>query len=194
MRAKRLTVYFVDNSHRMRIGPVILASLLAPLAQGQHCATDTAWAAMQPLLGKWSGVSEGEPGKGTVQRTVAPALDGAFVRINDQGEFPPQEKNPKGERHADEGFIAFDRAARTFRFKQFSQGGILSEFKLDSLSADGRTMIFTTERLENFMKGWRSRITWQLRADGTWVEVFDVAPPNKPWMNYMRITLTRTKE
>jgi hypothetical protein len=158
--------------------------------QAQHCTTDTAWAAFQPLLGTWSGQAEGEPGIGTVQRSVTPALDGAFLRVTDQGEFLPQEKNPKGERHADESFISFDHAQRVFRMKQFHQGGILNEFKVDSVSADGHTIILITERVENFMPGWRSRLTWIIDGD-SWIEVFDVAPPNKKWMTYMRITLKR---
>lgn len=159
--------------------------------RAQHCATDSAWAVLQPLIGAWAGTATGQNGEGTVKREVQPALDGAFLRVNDQGEFPPKEKNPKGERHADESFITLERATRTFRMKQFHQGGILNEFKADSISADGRTIVLTTERVENFMPGWRARLTWHLQGD-TWTEAFDVAPPNKAWMNYMTITLRRT--
>lgn len=174
----------------MRGISLIVCSLLWLGTLAQHCTKDTAWAAMQPLLGKWTGKVEGEAGTGTVKRVVVPYLDGAFMHMVDQAEFPKQEKNPKGEKHTDETTISLDRTEHVFRFKQFQDCGILNEFKQDSISADQRTLVFTTERIENFMPGWRARLTWRLNGE-QWVEVFDVASPNKPWTTYMTITFTR---
>jgi hypothetical protein len=47
------------------------------------------------LIGRWEGHSEGQPGKGTLRREYAPALNGRFIRVRNRSEYPPQEKNPK---------------------------------------------------------------------------------------------------
>ena len=78
------------------------------------------------LIGRWMGISEGQPGKGTVRREYTRALNGRFIRVHNRSEYPAQEKNPKGEVHEDEGFISFDRTRKTLVLRQFHVEGFVN--------------------------------------------------------------------
>lgn len=71
------------------------------------------------LVGRWEGRSAGQPGQGTVRREYSKALNGRFIRVQNRSEYPPQERNPKGEVHEDEGIISFDRARMRLVLRQF---------------------------------------------------------------------------
>jgi hypothetical protein len=40
------------------------------------------------MVGRWEGTSDGQPGKGTVRREYARALNGRFVRVRNRSEYP----------------------------------------------------------------------------------------------------------
>jgi hypothetical protein len=52
-------------------------------------------------VGRWSGTTEGQPGKGTVEREYTRVLGSRFVQVKNRSTYPAQEKNPKGEVHED---------------------------------------------------------------------------------------------
>jgi hypothetical protein len=57
------------------------------------------------LVGRWTGISEGQPGKGQVERQYERVLGSTFIQVRNRSIYPPQEKNPKGETHEDIGFF-----------------------------------------------------------------------------------------
>jgi hypothetical protein len=55
------------------------ADVLAPLAR---------------LVGEWSGTSDGQPGKGQVERQYERVFRSRFIQARNRSTYPPQEKNP----------------------------------------------------------------------------------------------------
>jgi hypothetical protein len=59
-------------------------------------------------------------------------------------------------------------------------------------SADG-TLVFVTKSIENIPSGWRARETYKIISPGEFEEVFELAPPDKPFELYSRVRLKRVK-
>ena len=144
------------------------------------------------MIGRWEGTSEGQPGKATVQREYTRALNSRFIHSRNRSEYPPQEKNPKGEIHEDEGWFSFDRARKRIVLRQFHVEGFVNQYAQDSDSA-GQRLVFTTESIENIPPGWRARETYLVHRPDEFEEVFELAPPDKPFELYSLARLTRVK-
>jgi hypothetical protein len=85
---------------------MLLVLLLPVTVGGQQAGAMDPLAPLAFLLGGWEGTSEGQPGKATVQREYRRALNSRFIRSRNRSEYPPQEKNPKGEIHIPAGWRA----------------------------------------------------------------------------------------
>jgi hypothetical protein len=103
---------------------------------------------IQTVSSGWEGTSEGQPGKATVRREYTRVLNSRFVRVHNRSEYPPQDTNPKGEIHEDEGFISFDRARKRLVFRQFHVEGFVNQY-LEDADTSPSTVMFTTETIEN---------------------------------------------
>ena len=141
------------------------------------------------MLGKWTGTIEGEPGKGTATREYARTLSDRFIRITNKSEYPPQEKNPKGEIHHDEGFFSFDRARKRLVLRQFHVESFVNQYVQE---ADG-TLVFVSEALENIPAGYKARETYTRIDDDHFDEVFEIAASGKPFTVYSQTKFTRVK-
>ena len=172
------------------ITPALLLALLA--GAGAQSQTRDDLAAIAPLVGKWVGTSEGQPGAGTVERLYEPALAGRFIRVRNRSIYPPQEKNPKGETHEDEGFFSFDRARKLIVLRQFHTEGFVNSYAQDAGGKPG-TVSFTTEGIENIPSGWRARETYTFLGPDAFEEVFELSEPGKPFETYSRARFKRVK-
>ena len=142
------------------------------------------------LVGRWTGTTEGQPGKGTVERVYERVL-GRFVQVRNTSTYPAQEKNPKGEVHEDLGFFSFDRNRTRIVLRQFHTEGFVNQYVLDPGSPAGR-FVFTSEAIENVPAGWRARETYVLTGDQL-EETFELAEPGKDFEVYSRNRLTRAR-
>lgn len=149
-------------------------------------------APIAPLLGRWTGTSEGQPGNGTVERDYERVLRSRFIRARNRSTYPPQEKNPKGEIHEDEGVFSFDRARKRIVFRQFHVEGFVNTY-LQDLDAKPGTVSFTTESIENIPAGWRARETYVFHGPDEVEEIFELAEAGKPFAVYSRTLLKRVK-
>jgi len=75
--------------------------------------------------------------------------------------YPQQEKNPKGEVHEDLG-LSYDGKRKKFVLRQFHVEGFVNEYVEQEITADGKTLRFVTERIENIPDGWRGRETYKI--------------------------------
>jgi poly(3-hydroxybutyrate) depolymerase len=169
----------------------VLVSVAALAASGQQAAPDNL-AAIAPLLGKWTGASEGQPGNGSTDREYERMLGSRFIRARNRTTYPPQEKNPKGERHEDEGVFSFDRARKRIVLRQFHAEGFVNTYVQD-LEAKPGTLSFTTDAIENIPAGWRARETYLFHGPDEVEEVFELAEAGKPFSVYSRVRLKRVK-
>ncbi len=151
------------------------------------------WEPVRFLLGKWEGDSESEPGKGKSVREYAFTLNNKFIEVRNQSTYPPQEKNPKGEIHEDRSLMSYDRAARKLVLRMFTVEGFVNHYVLDSFSADGRVIVFTTVAIENIPAGFRARETYTKVGDDEFTELFEIAEPGKDFEKYSGAHFHRVK-
>ena len=170
---------------------IAMALLLSGEVLAQAPSPDNL-APVAPLLGKWTGTAEGQPGSGTVEREYERALNARFIRVRNRSTYPPQEKNPKGERHEDEGFLSFDRARQLIVLRQFHVEGFVNTYVQDA-GAKAGTISFTTEAIENIPPGFRARETYIFHGADAFEEVFELAEPGKEFEVYSRSRFTRAK-
>ena len=176
-----------------RAAGLSLACLLLPVGiAGQGSNAADPFERVSFFIGRWEGTSEGQPGKATVRREYARVLNSRFIRVHNRSEYPPQDKNPKGEIHEDEGFISFDRAWKRLVFRQFHVEGFVNQYVEDADTSPSRVM-FTTETIENIPAGWRARETYVVHGPDEFEEVFELAESGKPFELYSRARLRRLK-
>lgn len=149
------------------------------------------WNPLRRFLGEWVGDSQGEPGAGKAERAYAFTLNDRFIRVANKVTYLPQEKNPKGEIHEDLGFISYDRAAKKFVLRQFHVEGFVAHYILESISDDGRTIVFLSTAIENIGAGWRGRETYRFINDNEFIETFALAGPGKEFATYSEIHFRR---
>lgn len=181
----------------MALQKVICAMLFVPaLAIGQAKDAPTAdspWLLLKPFAGRWRGVTQGEPGKGTVERQYQFIFKAKFLRETNTSTYPPQKKNAKGEVHHHFSVFSYDRQRKKIVFRQFHQEGFINQYVLESASPDGKRLVFVTEAIENIPPGWRARETYTVASDNEIAERFELAAPGKEFELYSENRLTRVK-
>ena len=141
---------------------------------------------MKFFIGKWTGKGGGEPGIGEYERSYKWLFNGKFIEIHNKSTYPPSANYPKGEVHEDAGFFSYDKACKTFVLRQFHVEGYVNQYKLDSISLDGKTLVFITESIEKIPTGWRARETYQLINSYEFEETFELAAPNENFSPYSK--------
>ena len=173
-------------------GLLLLFLLLPAAVEGQQASATDPLEPLAFMLGRWEGTSEGQPGKAKVQREYRRALNSRFIHSRNRSEYPPQEKNPKGEIHEDEGWFSFDRARKRIVFRQFHVEGFVNQYAQDAGST-AQQLVFTTESIENIPAGWRARETYIVHGPDEFEEVFELAEPAKEFELYSRARLKRIR-
>jgi hypothetical protein len=162
------------------------------VAFAQPTAPPDPFASIAFLVGKWEGTSDGQPGKGTLRREYERVLNGRFIRLRNRIDYPPQEKNPKGEIHEDEGYFSADRSRKKLVLRQFHIEGFVNQYVQDD-GAQPTRIAFTTEAIENIPAGWRARETYVVHGPDAVEEIFELAESGKPFEVYSRAQLRRVR-
>lgn len=165
--------------------------LLSTASFSQTSKQDSIWSPMKFFVGEWTGTSEGQPGKGTYERTYQFILNKKFIEVKNKSTWLPTAQNAKGEVHEDLGYISYDKARKTFVLRQFHIEGFVNQYKLDSLSPDKKTIVFVSESIENIPKGFRAKETYHMISSNEFTETFELAEPNKDFEVYTKATLKR---
>jgi hypothetical protein len=175
--------------HRFVLGAVLLSSLMT----GQTAAQLDVWDPLRFFVGSWEGTGKGQPGLSKTQREYSFVLNGKFLHIQNRSVYEPQAKNPKGETHEDWGMLSFDKTRKQFVLRQFHVEGFVNQYVQSSLSSDGKTLVFLTERIENIPPGWRARETYKIIGPNEFVETFELAEPGKEFEIYTEARYIRKK-
>ncbi len=174
---------------------VVLATALCPALLSAAWQSNTSQDALAPvaaLVGRWVGTTEGQPGKGTVEREYERVLGSRFIQVHNRSTYPPQEKNPKGEVHEDIGLFSFDSGRKRIVLRQFHTEGFVNQYVLNPDSTSDR-LVLMTEAIENIPAGWRARETYVLSGRDQLEEIFELAEPGKDFELYSRNRLTRAR-
>lgn len=151
------------------------------------------WAPVRFLAGKWEGKASGNPGEGSVARTYEFVLNNRFLHERSTSTYPPQEKNRKGEVHEHWSFISHDRARKTLVLRQFHVESFVNQFALSAEKSSAAKLVFESEAFENLGSKWRARETYEVLSPDEFVEVFEIAPPEKEFSVYSRNHFRRAK-
>ncbi|MEK7264162.1 MAG: heme-binding beta-barrel domain-containing protein [Bacteroidota bacterium] len=170
---------------------ILLAVFLPALLFAQTSKKDSLWLPLQSFIGNWAGEGGGEPGIGAYERSYQFFFDKNFIAIKNKSTYSPTDKNPKGEVHEDIGYFSYDKNLKKFKLRQFHLEGFVTEFTLENISPDGKTLVFTTGTIENIPAGWRAKETYQLLNENEMEETFELAEPQKEFELYTKVKLVR---
>ncbi len=173
---------------------IVFILILSPsLSFGQITKQDSVWLPFRNMIGTWTGISEGQPGNGKYERTYQIVLNKKFIEVKNKSTYPPSKDNPKGEVHEDRGFISYDKGRKTFVLRQFHIEGFVNQFKIESISPDGKTIVFISESIENIPAGYSAKESYQIVSQNEFIETFELAEPGKDFELYSKAILKRSK-
>jgi hypothetical protein len=171
---------------------ILLAVLLLPgLVYASDQAEEDIWAPFEFFIGEWTGTGEGKSGESKIEVQFRLVLNRQFLMVKHHSEFKPPEEGPKGETHEDIGYISYDHARNKFVFRQFHIEGFVNQYVLDSLSADGRVMVFESEAVENGPPGLRARLTHEIIGEDEYRSAFELAGSDGNFTCYIENRLRR---
>ena len=149
------------------------------------------WTNLKFLIGSWRGIGSGQAGSSNVARSYQLILNEKFLEVRNKSTYPPQSQNPQGEVHEDLGLISYHEARKAFVFRQFHIEGFVNQYVMDYLAPDGRTIVFTSESIENIPAGWRARESYQVVNPDEFTETFELAAPGKEFELYVKSLFKR---
>jgi hypothetical protein len=166
-----------------RFGRAVLLvfALLPGVARADAKPADP-WADFKYFVGAWEGSGSGKPGNGSGQQVYELVLGGRFLHMRNAAVYPPQPKNPKGERHEDWSLMSYDRGRGKYVWRQFHGEGFVNQYVLER--PDARTFVWTTESIENIPPGWRARETIRIVDENEFTQTFELAEPGKDFEVY----------
>ena len=178
----------------LRLAPLVLLLLaLSSSISGQTKPAPDVWEPLRVLIGKWEGTGNGKPGISDVQREYRLVMNDKFIHVQNRSVYEPQPQNPKGEIHEDWGIISFDKRLKQFVFRQFHVESFVIQYRHTSTSTDGKTIVFTSESIENIPAGYRARETYKIHGPDAFSEVFEIAEPGKDFEVYSEAHFKRKK-
>ena len=163
---------------------LLLISFIPAAIFSQTIKQDSIWMPMKFFIGDWTGKGGGEPGFGEYERSYKWIFNGKYIEIHNKSSYPPSPANATGEVHEDAGFFSYDKSRKVFVLRQFHKEGFVNQYKLDSISPDGKTIVFITESIENIPLGWRAKETYKLLNPDEFQETFELASPNENFTPY----------
>ena len=166
--------------------PILLLALalLPLLTPAQTVVKNDTWQNLRYFIGTWKGTGKGEPGNSDLERVYELVLNNKFINVKHKSSYQPQPRNPKGETHEDWGYLSFDRARKFYVLRQFHVEGFVTQYYAQTLTADGKSIVFLSENLENLPAGFRARETYRILNENEFVEIFELAPPGKEFSVY----------
>ncbi len=171
----------------------LLVLFIPSITFAQDASTPNVWKPFRYLVGDWKGASEGKPGHANVEGQAEFILNGKFLKMSGKSVYPPQAKNPKGQTY--EGFllISYDRTRQKFVLRAFDAEGFVIQYVLDHIDADGKTIVFVTESMENLPPGFHARKTYHILNAEEFTDTFELAPPGQPLETYVETRYHREK-
>lgn len=171
----------------------LLLSSIAVLAAFSAAAQPDSWAALRALEGRWEGPTTGKPGKGTTSREYRYELNGRFLFQRDKSVYQPADPAATPVVHEDFGVFSYDTNLKKVVWRQFHSEGLVNEYTLETIGADGKSLEFVTTKIENLPPGFRARKVYRMRTADEIEETFSVAPTGKDFEVYTVAHLKRVK-
>ena len=169
----------MKRSRRTLAIAISIFLLLPTFLLGQENEKKDIWEPFRFFVGSWEGTGQGQSGVSKIETEFKFVLSDNYLQVTNKAVFEPQEKNPEGEVHEDLGLISYDSSREKFVLRQFHVEGFVNQYVLDSLSSDGKVLVFVTESIENIPPGWRARLTYTVENEDELSSIFELAAPEK---------------
>jgi len=151
------------------------------------------WAPVRVFEGKWEGTVAGQPGKQSSSREYQFVSNGAFLWQRDHSVYEARSPQDAPKVREDFGYFSYDKLAKTLVWRQFHSEGFVNEYRLESVSPDGKGFEFVTVRIENLPPGWRAKKSYRVLSADEFEETFSLVPPGKEFSAYTVALLKRAK-
>ena len=172
---------------------VLVALTLAPLLslQAKQPRSTDEWEDFDFLLGEWTWVGGGQPGKGKGLSTFRPELDGMVLVRKTHLDYPAT-KERAAFAHDDLIYVYHDPQDSSVRAIFFDSEGHVIRYALTAASS-GNSVQFVSDAAPG---GTRCRMTYARTGADSMTEKFEIAPPGKPndFATYVEFTATRVRK
>jgi len=173
---------------------IVILLLFPAVLISQTTEQENVWEPFRCFIGNWESVTTGKAGEGKGERLYKFIMNENYLLSKNKTVFAPQQNNPNGEIHEDWTIFSYDVQRQLFVLRQFNSEGYVNQFVLDSLSADNKTIVFTTETTENAPAGMRARLSFFLTGENEFLEKFELAPNEKKFTMCIQNTWTRKSQ
>ena len=166
----------------------MISSVIALLYAAASVAAEPAkdgLAELRWMKGDWRGVGEGDPGTSGSERHTDSYLNNKYIRASGSSVYPKQEKNPKGEVHAQLNLWSFDRGRSAIVMREFDTLGFVGTYVLDKAASAPDRWVLVAESLENVPKGWKARYVVTRKSDDEYHEMLELDPDGKGFKPYV---------
>ncbi|GET21998.1 heme-binding beta-barrel domain-containing protein [Prolixibacter denitrificans] len=137
------------------------------------------------LIGDWMGTGSGYGDtKSKVEVSFYYIMQGKFIEMDAESRFAPKGKNNKGQFHQEKGFFSYDEDRKLIIYRQFSNDGYVNQYYLNDTISTAHTLVFDTERTENFVPDGKARWIIQKEGDQHLSTSFNVAFPKQDFVNF----------
>ena len=151
------------------------------------------WSPVRVFEGKWEGAITGKPGKQFSSREYQFVLGGTFLSQRDHSVYETKSPDATPKVRDDFGYFSYDTFLKKMVWRQFHSEGFVNEYRLESVSTDGKFLEFITVRIENLAPGWRAKKSYRVLSADKIEETFSLAPPGKDFDVYTVAHLRRVK-
>lgn len=146
------------------------------------------------LIGDWSGTGKGyNDATSKVEISFYYIMQGKFIGMDAESRFAPAGKNEKGQFHQEKGFFSYDEDRKLIIYRQFSNDGYVNQYYLNDTISTARTLVFDTERTENFVPDGKARWIIQKEGEHQLSISFNVAFPKQDFVNFGSQQLTKNQ-
>ena len=144
----------------------------------QPVETADTWEPLRYFVGSWEGTGQSFGKAAKTTRTYEFVLADQFLFSKNKSVFEAAESQDQGEVHEDIAIFSYDTGRKKFVLRSFHVEGFVNRYVAEKIAPDGRTMVFTTEHIENIAPGWRARETYRIINENEFEETFELAQPD----------------
>jgi hypothetical protein len=91
-------------------------------------------------------------------------------------------------------FLQLRPGQKDTALRQFHQEAFVNCYALNQQMSKPGKLVFESEQYENFDNNWRAKETYEIASTDEFVEIFELAPPGKPFAVYSRNHFKRVKK
>jgi hypothetical protein len=178
---------------RMKSAFILLMLVASSTAGIAGYAKPDHWSPVRFLLGNWQGEAQGEPGKGTVERSYELVLGDKFIEERNTSRYEAATPGKQPEVHLHRSFLSYDKTKKRIMLRQFHAEGFINLYEMNPATSKPGRLVFDSVSFENFSNEWKARETYEVLSSDEFTETFELAEPGKDFQVYSRNHFTRKK-